>query len=90
MEEIKRILQKADLLTACEDNWKEFSRGKLFSAKDRSTVYGKIINGEIKRIKSSGCFNFHYTSADEELDDLQKVLGLLDENANCLYDSDID
>ena len=90
MKEIEKILEKANLLFECKKSWDDFSKGRLFSAIERKSVYGEIIHKEIDQIKQSGRHNFHYRSAEEELADLQKALQLLDENATGLYDSDRD
>ena len=89
MEEINKILEKANLLFECESRWKQV-KTIPFSADQRKKVYGEIIGDEIDRITSSGRYHFHYKSADEELADLKKTLELLDKNAKYLHDSDID
>ena len=81
MQEIEKILEKANLLFECKHTWREFSKGRLFSAIERKSVYGEIIHKEIGQIKKSGRYNFHYTSAEEELMDLNKAIELLDKNA---------
>lgn len=80
MEEINKILEKANLLFECESRWKQ-EKTIPFSAVQRKKVYGEIIGDEIDRITSSGRYHFHYKSADEELADLKKALDLLDKNA---------
>ena len=90
MKEIEKILEKSNLLFECENTWREFSKGRLFSAIERKSVYGEIIHKEIGQIKKSGRYNFHYKSAEEELADLQKALQLLDENAKELSNSSKD
>lgn len=83
MEEIKKILRKANLLFECESQWKQ-AKTIPFSAVQRKQIYGEIIEDEIDRITSSGRYHFHYKSADEELADLKKALELLDKNAEDL------
>ena len=89
MEEIDKILEKANLLFQCKSQWKQV-RTTPFSAIQRKDVYGKIMGDEIDRITSSGRYHFHYKSADEELDDLKRAIQLLEKNEKALYDSDID
>ncbi len=89
MEEIDNILRKANLLFECESQWEQ-ANCVPFSATKRTAIYSDIISKEIKRIRFSGKYDYHYRSANEEIADLERAIKLLEKNAKELYDSDID